>query len=187
VTSDDRTQAPPAALEFAERRRDIEPTRPELPSNTADLNGRSKDKQRGLRTRVNEMAHPARAQAATKGTRQDAGKLARQIQRAVRHKVVGGMRAPAADKRALLKLLYKPLGFLVSALAGVLASALFNKASAKMSGDKHVPEASSARNSTPKILLTAALQGAVFAAAKAAADRASAKGYRKLTGVDPGK
>jgi hypothetical protein len=158
-----------------------------LASNTADLNSRSKDRQRGLRALVNEMAHPARAEAATKGTGQDARKLVRQIQRAVRQKVVGGLRAPAADRRALLKLLYKPLGFLVSALAGVLASALFNKAWAKMSGDQHVPEASSARNSTPKVLLTAALQGAVFASAKAAADRASATGYRKLTSVDPEK
>ena len=48
------------------------------------------------------------------------------------------------------------------------------------------PTATDAWRSWREVLVAAALQGAVFALVKAAADRGAAEGHRKLTGVWPG-
>ncbi|HTF49299.1 MAG TPA: DUF4235 domain-containing protein [Pseudonocardia sp.] len=86
-----------------------------------------------------------------------------------------------------MKVLYKPLGFVLSVLGGILASAVFDKVWAKLSGEREMPPPTSARHSTRQVVTAAALQGAIFGAVKAMVDRAGAKGYRKLTGIDPGK
>jgi hypothetical protein len=86
-----------------------------------------------------------------------------------------------------MKLLYRPLGFVVSVLGGILAGAVFEKVWAKLSGEREIPPPISARHSTREVVTAAALQGAIFGAVKAVVDRAGAKGYRKLTGFDPGK
>ena len=86
-----------------------------------------------------------------------------------------------------MKLLYKPLGLLVSVLGGILASALFNKVWSAVSGQEEAPEATSPEHSTKEVLLAAVAQGAIFGAVKAAVDRAGAKGFKQLTGTDPGK
>ncbi len=86
-----------------------------------------------------------------------------------------------------MKLLYKPLGLLVSVLGGILASAVFNKVWPAATGQQEAPEATSAEHSTKQVLLAALVQGAVFGAVKAAVDRAGAKGFKQLTGTDPGK
>jgi hypothetical protein len=86
-----------------------------------------------------------------------------------------------------MTLLYKPLGLLVSVLGGILASMVFDRVWARVSGDEEVPAATSARHSTRQVLFAAALQGAIFGTVKAAVDRAGAKGYKKITGTDPGR
>ena len=85
-----------------------------------------------------------------------------------------------------MKTLYKPLGLLFSVLGGILAGAVFKKVWTALSGEE-APEATSPEHSTKEVLLAAAAHGAVFATVKAAVDRAGAKGFKKITGTDPGK
>jgi pectin methylesterase-like acyl-CoA thioesterase len=70
---------------------------------------------------------------------------------------------------------------------GILAGAVFKKVWTALSGEQEAPEATSPERSTKEVLLAAAAQGAVFATVKAAVDRAGAKGFKKITGTDPGK
>lgn len=86
-----------------------------------------------------------------------------------------------------MKLLYKPLGLLVSVLGGILASAVFKKVWTAASGEQEAPQATSPEYSTKEVLIAALVQGAIFGAVKAAVDRAGAKGFKKVTGADPGK
>ncbi len=85
-----------------------------------------------------------------------------------------------------MKLLYKPLGLLVSVLGGILASAVFNKVWTAVSGQEEAPEATSPDYSTKEVLLAAVVHGAIFAGVKAAVDRAGAKGFKQLTGKELG-
>ncbi len=86
-----------------------------------------------------------------------------------------------------MKLLYKPLGLLVSVLGGILASAVFNKVWTAATGQQEAPEATSAEHSTKQVLLAALVQGAVFGVVKAAVDRAGAKALRRSPAPIPGK
>ena len=86
-----------------------------------------------------------------------------------------------------MKLLYKPLSLIVSVLGGILAGAVFKKVWTAVSGEEEAPKATSPEHSTREVLFAAAVQGATFAAVKAGVDRAGAKGFKKLTGTDPGK
>ncbi|MGB8962609.1 MAG: DUF4235 domain-containing protein [Pseudonocardiaceae bacterium] len=86
-----------------------------------------------------------------------------------------------------MKLLYKPLGLLVSALGGILAGAVFKKVWKAVSGEQEAPEATSAQHSTKEVLIAAMMQGAIFGVVKAAVDRVGAKGFKTITGADPGK
>ncbi|MDP8970660.1 MAG: DUF4235 domain-containing protein, partial [Actinomycetota bacterium] len=70
-----------------------------------------------------------------------------------------------------MKLLYKPLGLLVSVLGGVLAGAAFRKVWPAVPGQEEAPEATSPEHSTKEVLLAALVQGAVFGLVKAAVDR----------------
>ncbi len=86
-----------------------------------------------------------------------------------------------------MTLLYKPLGLLVSVLGAMLASAVFKRVWTAASGQEEAPEATSPGHSTKQVLFAALVQGAVFGVVKAAVDRAGAKGFKQLTGFDPGK
>ncbi len=85
-----------------------------------------------------------------------------------------------------MKLLYKPLSVLVSVLGGIVAGAVFKKVWAVVSGEREPPRATSPEHSTQEVLLAAVVQGAIFAGVKTAVDRAGAKGFKKITGTDPG-
>ena len=85
-----------------------------------------------------------------------------------------------------MKLLYKPIGMLVSVLGGVLAGAVFKRTWKITSGEDEAPKATDARRGWREVLLAAALQGAIFALVKAAVDRGAAEATRKLTGTWPG-
>ena len=86
----------------------------------------------------------------------------------------------------MIKLLYKPVGMLVSVLGGIIAGVIFKKVWKVTAGEEDAPKATDAQRGWREILLAAALQGAIFALVKAAVDRAAATGTRKLTGVWPG-
>jgi Protein of unknown function (DUF4235) len=86
----------------------------------------------------------------------------------------------------MIKLWYKPVSMLVSVLGGILAGAIFKKVWKITAGEDDAPKATDAQRGWREILLAATLQGAIFAAVKAAVDRAAAEGTRQLTGAWPG-
>jgi hypothetical protein len=86
----------------------------------------------------------------------------------------------------MIKVLYKPMGMLVSVLGGVLAGAIFKQVWKIAFSEDDAPKATDADRSWREILLAAALQGAIFGLVKAAIDRGAAEGTRKVTGVWPG-
>lgn len=87
----------------------------------------------------------------------------------------------------MIKLLYKPVGMLVSVLAGMLAGTIFKRVWKLTAREDQAPKATDARRSWREVLLAATLQGAIFALVKAAVDRGAAEGTRELTGVWPGE
>jgi Protein of unknown function (DUF4235) len=92
----------------------------------------------------------------------------------------------------MIKVLYKPVGMLVSVLGGVLAGAIFKLVWKAAAHQDEAPKATDAQRDWRgwrgwrEVLLTAALPGMIFAVVKAAMDRSAAAGTRKLTGVWPG-
>jgi Protein of unknown function (DUF4235) len=87
---------------------------------------------------------------------------------------------------AMIKLLYKPVGMVVSVLGGLLAGAIFKRVWKVTAREDDAPKATDAKRGWREILLAAVIQGAIFAVVKAAVDRGAAEGTRKLTGVWPG-
>lgn len=85
-----------------------------------------------------------------------------------------------------MKLLYRPLGMLLGALGGLLATAIFGQVWKVVAGDEEAPSATMRNRTWREVLLAAALQGAIFGLVKAAIDRGGAKGLHKLTGKWPG-
>jgi predicted metal-dependent enzyme (double-stranded beta helix superfamily) len=88
---------------------------------------------------------------------------------------------------AMLKLLYKPLGLLISVAAGIAAGALFNRVWTLATGQRDAPEATDQHRDWREVLVAAGVQGAVFGMVKATLDRGGAAGFRKVTGIWPGK
>jgi hypothetical protein len=87
----------------------------------------------------------------------------------------------------MIKLLYKPVGILAGVLGGVLASAIFQRTWKLAAQEDEAPKATDARRGWREILTAAALQGAIYAVVKAAIDRGTAEGTRRLTGFWPGE
>ena len=87
----------------------------------------------------------------------------------------------------MIKLLYKPVGIMVSVLGGILAGAIFKRVWKLAAHEDDAPKATDAERGWREVLAAAALQGAIFALVKAAVDRGAAEGTRKLTGVWPGE
>ncbi|MGW0122153.1 DUF4235 domain-containing protein [Streptomyces sp. NPDC003327] len=85
-----------------------------------------------------------------------------------------------------LKIAYRPVGLALGAVSGMVAGALFKQAWKKIGHDTDAPDATDENRSWGEILLAAALQGAIFAAVKAAVDRGGAVTTRRLTGTWPG-
>ncbi|MEV6909200.1 DUF4235 domain-containing protein [Amycolatopsis sp. NPDC051071] len=85
-----------------------------------------------------------------------------------------------------MKLLYKPLGLLISVLGGLAAGAVFSQVWKLLTGEDDAPEATDQDRGWREILTAAAVQGAVFGLVKAALDRGGAAGFRKITGTWPG-
>ena len=84
------------------------------------------------------------------------------------------------------KLAYRPIGLLGGVLAGVVSGALFKQVWKWVSDKDDAPGALESEYGMREVVLAAAIQGAIFAATKAAIDRAGARGFTKLTGMWPG-
>jgi len=83
------------------------------------------------------------------------------------------------------KLLFRPVGLLAGAAAGLVAGAVVKQVWKLAAGDDEAPRALDEQRGWGEILVAAALQGAVFAIVRAALDRGSAQGVRRLTGRWP--
>jgi hypothetical protein len=83
------------------------------------------------------------------------------------------------------KLAYRPVGLVAGALAGLIAGAVVRQVWHVASGEDDTPDALEEQRGWGEILAAAALQGAVFAIVRAAVDRGSAQGVRRLTGHWP--
>ena len=84
-------------------------------------------------------------------------------------------------------LAYKPFGLAVSVTGGLVASQLFKQVWKRVADSDEAPDATDADHGWREILIAAAIQGAIFAVVKAAADRGGASAFQRLTGSWPGK
>jgi chorismate-pyruvate lyase len=84
------------------------------------------------------------------------------------------------------KLAYRPIGLLGGILAGVVSGTIFKQVWKRVADADDAPDALQSEYSVREVVLAAAIQGAIFAATKAAIDRLGAQGFTKLTGSWPG-
>ena len=84
------------------------------------------------------------------------------------------------------KLAYRPIGLVAGVLAGTLSGIVFKQIWKQIANEDDAPGALQSEYSMREVVLAAALQGAIFAATKAAIDRAGARGFKQLTGAWPG-
>ena len=84
------------------------------------------------------------------------------------------------------KFAYRPIGLLGGVLAGMVSGAVFKQIWKRVANEDDAPGALQSEYSMGEVVLAAAIQGAIFAATKAAIDRAGARGFTKLTGSWPG-
>ena len=84
------------------------------------------------------------------------------------------------------KILYKPFSIAFSVAGGVLAGIVFKQVWKVLAKEEEAPSALQSEYRMREVVLAAAIQGAIFAATKAAIDRAGARGFTKLTGSWPG-
>lgn len=85
-----------------------------------------------------------------------------------------------------MKLLYKPFGIVAGIFGGLLARRIFDAVWTRVD-DAKPPRATTELASLPRIVGAAALEGATFAATRAAVDRAGARTFHHLFGVWPGE
>jgi chorismate-pyruvate lyase len=84
------------------------------------------------------------------------------------------------------QLAYRPIGLLGGILAGVISGTIFKQVWKRLSDTDDAPDALQSEYGLREVVLAAAIQGAIFAATKAAIDRLGAQGFTKLTGTWPG-
>jgi hypothetical protein len=92
----------------------------------------------------------------------------------------------AAKKAKGAKLAYRPIGLVAGVLAGTLSGIVFKQVWKAVANEDDAPSALQSEYSMKEVVLAAAIQGAIFAATKAAIDRAGARGFKQLTGAWPG-
>jgi hypothetical protein len=85
-----------------------------------------------------------------------------------------------------VKLIYKPFGFILGILAGLLGRRLFDYTWEKID-DSEPPKGTTEHSPWVKILGAAALQGVIFKVTRVTVDRYGAIGWRYLTGFWPGE
>ncbi|MCW2742934.1 MAG: hypothetical protein JWR45_3356 [Blastococcus sp.] len=84
------------------------------------------------------------------------------------------------------KLAYRPIGLIGGIVAGTLSGIAFKQVWKAVAQEDDAPGALQSEYSMREVVLAAAIQGAIFAATKAAIERAGARGFKKLTGAWPG-
>ena len=84
------------------------------------------------------------------------------------------------------KLAYRPIGLIGGILAGTLSGIVFKQIWKQVSDEDDAPSALQSEYSMKEVVIAAAIQGAIFAATKAAIERAGARGFKQLTGAWPG-
>ena len=84
------------------------------------------------------------------------------------------------------KLVYRPIGLASGLLAGAVSGAVFKQIWRMIAQEEDAPDALQSEYRMREVVLAAAIQGAIFAATKAAVDRTGARVFTKLTGAWPG-
>ncbi len=84
------------------------------------------------------------------------------------------------------QLAYRPIGLAGGVLAGTVSGVVFKQVWKYLAHQDDAPTALQSEYRMREVVLAAAIQGALFAATKAAIDRAGARGFTKLTGTWPG-
>ncbi len=84
------------------------------------------------------------------------------------------------------KLAYRPIGLIAGIAAGAVSGAIFKQVWKKVANKDDAPDALQSEYSMREVILSAAIQGALFAATKAAIDRAGARVFTRMTGSWPG-
>ncbi len=91
-----------------------------------------------------------------------------------------------ARKNKGASIAYRPIGLISGLVAGSLSGIVFKQVWKVVSQEEEAPSALQSEYRMREVVLAAAIQGAIFAATKAAIDRAGARGFTKLTGTWPG-
>ena len=88
----------------------------------------------------------------------------------------------------LTKALYRPIGWVCSVVAGLLAGVVFKQLWRRIAHGDHdrAPSALQSEYRLPEILLAATLQGAIAGGVKALIDRGGARAFQRWTGEWPG-
>jgi hypothetical protein len=86
------------------------------------------------------------------------------------------------------KLLYRPFGLVGGIVAGLVAGQIFKMIwkHATPGEEADAPKALESEYGLRQVLVAAAVQGAIFAAVKAAIDRGGARAFQRWTGDWPG-
>ena len=84
------------------------------------------------------------------------------------------------------KLAYRPIGLIGGIVAGTLSGVIFKQIWKHVADEEDAPQALQSEYTMKEVVLAAAIQGAIFAATKAAIERAGARGFSKVTGAWPG-
>jgi hypothetical protein len=85
-----------------------------------------------------------------------------------------------------MSLIYKPFGFILGIVAGLLGRRIFDYAWEKID-EEDPPKGTTEEATWVKVLSAAALQGVIFQTVRVVVNRYGALGWRHLTGVWPGE
>ncbi len=88
--------------------------------------------------------------------------------------------------KALVTIIYKPIGIVAGILAGLVGSKIFKFVWGKID-EEDPPKANTEWATWSKLLTAAAIQGVIFKVVRTIVDRQTAKGFAGLTGFWPGE
>ena len=91
-----------------------------------------------------------------------------------------------ASKNKGAKIAYRPIGLIAGLVAGSVSGIVFKQVWKVVAKEEEAPSALQSEYRMREVVLAAAVQGAIFAATKAAIDRAGARVFTRVTGNWPG-